>query len=355
MGLFDRRNQESQQATGAVLTQSLGVAYEIWGQRGWPNVDVVGESFHAREIRALLSNGGVADEGELRVPVELLHNPHNTHDRNAVEVHASTGLLGHLSRDDAARYAPVLGSLQQQGYVASTTARVWGREQQDRDTGKKDFFGSVRVDLPEPHMLFPRNQPPSASHQVLPSGSAIRVAEPEGHGQNAVAPYLTPEGECWVYATVHEIVEEGPRSTKHIAEIRIDGTVAGRLTPKMSSDMLPAAQFLAAHGLSTCVRAVVKGNQLKTELVLYTSRAHELPPEWFDALPVPPGPAAAAPSTETPPEPTGGVDTTIVAETVDAPPPPPPPPPPAGWYSDPSNAARLRLWDGSTWTDQTQP
>lgn len=29
--------------------------------------------------------------------------------------------------------------------------------------------------------------------------------------------------------------------------------------------------------------------------------------------------------------------------------------PPAGWYGDPQDAAALRYWDGSQWTDQTRP
>src|SRR5579862_7114740 len=28
---------------------------------------------------------------------------------------------------------------------------------------------------------------------------------------------------------------------------------------------------------------------------------------------------------------------------------------PAGWYSDPDDSTRLRWWDGSRWTDHTQP
>jgi hypothetical protein len=28
--------------------------------------------------------------------------------------------------------------------------------------------------------------------------------------------------------------------------------------------------------------------------------------------------------------------------------------PPAGWYADPSGQARLRYWDGETWSEQTQ-
>lgn len=38
--------------------------------------------------------------------------------------------------------------------------------------------------------------------------------------------------------------------------------------------------------------------------------------------------------------------------------PPPPPPtsgPPAGWYNDPQGGPDQRWWDGSSWTEHTQP
>ena len=68
--------------------------FELWGQRGWYNVDVVGESYHAREIRTLFPKGHDDRSVQLTVPVGLVHNPHNIHDSNAVEIQASTGSLG---------------------------------------------------------------------------------------------------------------------------------------------------------------------------------------------------------------------------------------------------------------------
>lgn len=258
--------------------------FELWGQRGWHNVEVVGESYRSREIRALLPNRYSDQNTEMTVPVNLIHNPGNPHDRNAVEVQATTGLIGYLGREDAARYAPALAALQQNGWTASTTARVWGYDRENWDTGKKKFVGSVRVDLAEPHMIVPANTPPEGAHQMLPVGSAIQVTGEEKH-MPAIAPYLNSYGECWVHATLHEIIEQGPRSSKTLAEVRIDGKPVGRLTPKLSGDMLPAVRYLGERGQTTGVRAIVKGNQLKAEVVLYTLRAYELPADWFTALP----------------------------------------------------------------------
>jgi hypothetical protein len=260
--------------------------FEVWGQRGSYNVDVVGESFHQRQIRGLLPKRLGADSVEVLVPVGLVHNPRNRHDSNAVEVQAATGLVGHLSHEDAARYAPVLAGFRRDGLTAMTTARVWGRDRKHQGTGRKELFASVRLDLREPHMLIPANKPPAGLYQILPLGSAIRVTGEEGH-MAAISPYLNVAGECWVHATVHETTDAAARSSKALAEVRIDGNTVGRLTPKLSGDMLPAVQFLAGRGEITCVHAIVKGNSLKAEVVLYALRAHELPAGWFTGLGTP--------------------------------------------------------------------
>lgn len=75
------------------------------------------------------------------------------------------------------------------------------------------------------------------------------------------------------YATLHQIVEEGSRSSETLGEVHIDRNPVGRLTPKMSSDLWPAVSYLLAElGQTTCVRAIMKGNRLKAEVVLYASR-----------------------------------------------------------------------------------
>lgn len=347
MGLFGGKNR------GLLETQTG--QFEIWGQRGWCNVEVVGESYHVRAIRALLPRGDLTDGTEMIVPVGLVHTPNNPHDRNAVEVRAATGLVGFLGREDAVRYAPVLAGLQQSGRTASTSARVWGSDREDWDSGKKEFAASIRVDLPEPHMLIPANGPPAEAHQILPVGSAIQVTGEENH-MPAILPYLNSDSECWVHATLHQIVEEGTRSSKTLAEVRIDGNTVGRLTPKMSSDLLPAVSYLEELGQTTGVRAIVKGNRLKAEVVLYALRAHELSADWFNASIVAQGVPNANEGMLTPGDSiSSGELAQPQAPLSRATQPPPPPLPPADWYADPHHVARLRYWDGARWTEHTAP
>ena len=142
------------------------------------------------------------------------------------------------------------------------------------------FMGSVRIALPEPHMLFPVNLPPQAPYVLLPAGSAIQVTGEENFRAN-LAPWLNAHGEAWVHATLNPVVETTARTAKTVAEVSIDGRPVGRLTPKMSQDMLPVVEYLGERGVLTCVPAIVKGNPLKSDVVLYTARAGELGVEWF--------------------------------------------------------------------------
>lgn len=334
MGLFNTRRA------------TAGPLFDVWGQRGWANVDVVGESNYSRELQALLPkrlpDGGV----EVVVPVTVVHDPGNKYDANAVEVRASTGVIGFLACEDAKLYAPGLAAIQTEGLAAATTARVWGSNRDDWESGGQRFFGSVRIDLPQPHMLRPANPAPATPHQVLPVGSAIQVTGEENY-RGTTAKYLTPEGECWVHATVHEATDESGRTPKPYVEVRIDDQPVGRLTPKMSSDLAPAIQFLRDRGQACAVRAIVKGNQLKAEVVLYSKRSHELDQAWFASLPGANGPAGPLDDDSEP-----GVVAPAVMDDA-APASPPPPLPPADWYPDPQGRARLRYWDGRAWTEHT--
>jgi collagen type III alpha len=332
-----------------------GVRFDVWGQRGWHNVDVVGESHYTRDIRALFPAQFGSTGRELTVPVSVTHDARNRHDPNAVQVCASTGLLGYLSRADASRYAPVLSALQAQGMTPMTTAKVWGSYGYYDDGGKNDFVGSVSVDLPEPHMMVPANLPPAGAHSVLPVGSAIQVTGEEKF-MPAIVPFLNPRGECWVYATLHELVDQTSRTAKVVAETRIDGQPVGRLSPKMSGDMLPVVTYLQERGALAAVRAIVKGNPLKAEVVLQTMRSSELPADWFDHS-VSPG--AAGPNGADGPSMTGGAGATVPGPAAPANGTligvPPPSLPPADWYPDPHGLARLRYWDGDAWTEHTAP
>ena len=88
-------------------------------------------------------------------------------------------------------------------------------------------------------MLTPANAPPGGPHEVIPVGSQIHVTGEENH-MAAISPYLNANGECWVHATLHEVVEQSARTSKRLAEVRIDGEPVGRLTPMLAPSVSSA-------------------------------------------------------------------------------------------------------------------
>jgi collagen type III alpha len=324
----------------------VSIPLDLWGQKGWAGAEVAGESHYADAIRALFGKDFKATGSEIVVTAQLIPEPRNSHDRNAVGVWSGGRQLGYLPREEAARYAPVLSALTAEGWLPQVSARVWGAEWSDYDDRRAAFRGSVRLDLAEPNLLVPANMPPGGEYRMLPVGNAIQVAGEEKY-LAVLVPLLRPEGECWAHVTLHEMVEQLARSSRTIVEVRIDEARVGQLTPKMSGELLPAIRHLAEQGITTGARAIVKGNRIKTEVVLYVARAHELPESWLvnlasrrsagaprDSAEAVPAAVSAEPTAHrpVPPRPTG------IRFVV--PPGWPPPPtgwvPPAGWRPDSS-------------------
>lgn len=309
----------------------MAIPFDLWGQRGYPSAEVVGESHYASAIRALFGNDFKPDGSEILTTAVLTPEPTNRYDRNAVGVWIGSSQVGYLPREEAVRYAAVLGQLASQGWSPQVSARVWGADWDDYDGRGGNFRGSVRLDLAEPHLLVPANLPPSATHRLLPHGSAIQVSGEEKH-LDALTPFLRPEGECWAYATLHDVVEQTPRTQRSLVEVRLDDARVGQLTPKMSGDLLPAIHHMAEQGITTAARVMVKGNRIKAEVVLYALRAHELPESWLDV----PGAGTAAPARREhapiPPPPTGF----RFAVPPEWPQPPEGWTPPPGWRPDPT-------------------
>lgn len=87
------------------------------GSRSGFNVGIVGESFYQPELRWVTEQATNADrgrDGRVFFDAYLMADPSNPHspNRDAVRVESSRGrVIGHLSKTDAAQYAPVFAAL----------------------------------------------------------------------------------------------------------------------------------------------------------------------------------------------------------------------------------------------------
>ncbi|GIF04060.1 hypothetical protein [Actinoplanes siamensis] len=246
--------------------------FQLWGQAGWASAEVVGETHYAKSIRALFGTDFNPQGTDITVPVQLIPDRSNRHDRNAVGVWSDNALLGHLPRPEAARYVGVLTALTKRNLIPEVNAQIHGREWGEYDGRPPAFVGTIRLDLAEPHMLVPANEPPLHEHRLLPTGSALQVNGQEQH-LDALAPFQRPEGECWAYVTLHEMAD-------HLVEVRLGDARVGDLSPKMSFELTPVLRYQAERGLVVAARAVVKSNAIKTEVLLYVARVQDLPEAW---------------------------------------------------------------------------
>ncbi|HEY0698907.1 MAG TPA: HIRAN domain-containing protein, partial [Micromonospora sp.] len=195
--------------------------FDLWGQRGWCAQEVVGESDFAAEIRSLFGPGFDPEGSEITVQAQLIPDPTNRFDPDAVKVLCSGQQVGYLPREHAGEYAPVLAALLEQGWTPQVQAEVWAQERQDpADPGRRTFVGAVRLDLREPHMIVPVNRPPAERHAVLPTGRMVPVTGDERQLAH-LGSLMGEHPESWVYVTLHE---QGPtRSPRPLVEVRLDG------------------------------------------------------------------------------------------------------------------------------------
>lgn len=248
----------------------------------------MGESFYVDALRSLFPRKLPGGGQELFSRAALVPDPTNPHDRNAVKVIVDGWHVGHLSRGDAAAYQPVLLALVQRGFLPVTAARVWGSEydnyvgtdRRGRDVVKREFRGSVSLSLDEWHLCVPVNEPPLTPHAMLPYGAALQVHKEENH-QDVLRRYAVRQGECWVYGTLHPVVEQTARTSRELVEVRVDGHRVGELTPAMSAEFLPIIARLLEQGRETAARLMVKGNEVRTDAVLHAKKSNQLDDAWL--------------------------------------------------------------------------
>jgi hypothetical protein len=119
--------------------------WDLPGQNGRFHQEVVGESFYAAGFAQVLKGVRIDSKGvELFEKASLVPDPRNKYDRLAVAVVVASQTLGHLPREDAARYQPILFAATSAGRDPQVGARIYARRDADVRGG---MLYSVRIDL----------------------------------------------------------------------------------------------------------------------------------------------------------------------------------------------------------------
>jgi hypothetical protein len=106
--------------------------------------DIVGESYYQQELAEMC--GGKCEGGhEKEVWALLVMQDDNPHDSHAVTVEMDTGIVGHLSRDDASRFRVAMQNMGMADCALKVPAKIVGGWIQAN--GDEGHFG-VKLDLP---------------------------------------------------------------------------------------------------------------------------------------------------------------------------------------------------------------
>jgi len=119
-------------------------AFELRGTSG--RIHAVGES-HYRDALVQATGGRRPDGVSALLTVQLVHEPANPYDPNALSVRISEVVIGYLPREEAIAYRPVFDRLSALGLKAYCEAFVgWGWDRGPSDRG--DFSIIVHLDPP---------------------------------------------------------------------------------------------------------------------------------------------------------------------------------------------------------------
>jgi collagen type III alpha len=261
--------------------------YYLPGKDSWHNYDVVGETYREAQIASALGRRPKLDEEMEEIfEAQLVPEPDNPHDANAISVRVRGEVVGYLDRDAALAYRPVIHRIAASGMTATTTARIWAVVRESwEDNQQARFFANVRIYLPEPHQILPLNNHAQAHVAVLPWGGALQVTGEDDHF-GYLFNYLPKNGEGLVILTMHELIRTLKNGAeKHLVEVRLDGERVGQLTPATSNHYLPAIAHAADMGKEVGIWARIKGSGLAAELVIQGARATELSDEWLNSMP----------------------------------------------------------------------
>jgi collagen type III alpha len=251
----------------------------------YPNIDVVGESSYESQIRAQFGRLARDQDQEIFTEAALIPEPDNPYDSNAVSVRIGQLVVGYLSRDDARAYASVLHRVAASGVQAIVPVRIWGVERSDYDGRGSRFYSSVRVALPEPHLVLPLNSPPALPYSILPWGSGLQVTGEDKHF-DVLRSYAGRAERSLLLVTLTRSTEQKARGgDREFIEVAVDGQRVGEMSTVSSKHFFALVDHHAAKGLVTAAWGQIKGSALAAEVVLQAAKASEVDDDYLHGSP----------------------------------------------------------------------
>lgn len=257
--------------------------------KDWYHLDVVGENYREKAIADAIGGMPPRDnEVEWYGIAELVPEPDNPFDRDAISVRVNSAVVGYLDADSARDYKPVIHALAGSGVVPAANVRIWAVTRYSQQRSRDELKSAVRLNLRDPDSILPANKAPSMPHALIPRGRAIQITGESDH-LSAIAPHIGYGDSAKLVATLHRMEVPKARTTTTVVEVRLDGERVGQLTPGTSASLFPLLEEAETRGRTAAAWASVKGSRFAAEVTLHVERAENVPDEWpspDDAVPI---------------------------------------------------------------------
>lgn len=200
---------------------------------------VVGESHYQPALRAATGGRKAGSwDDHIVVKAQLIPEPKNKYDRNAVAVRVGGRTVGYLPAEVAVDYQPVLLGLLRRGLIGTCEGAIVGG-------GSKSYGIWLKVAEPDVISFFLE-----APDHVQPVAGSSQVTVTGEESYQDILRSLNGPGESVRYlATLHPgVVAKGKYAGSATAEIRIENRPVGSLTGPMGARFQPLMDTAAESG-----------------------------------------------------------------------------------------------------------
>ncbi|MDO5619799.1 hypothetical protein [Kocuria sp.] len=246
------------------------------------SLEIVTENFYDAEILRVFGALSYGSVETYAGTAELVPEPDNPVDPQTIAVRVGADQVGHLTKEDAARYWPAVTRV-----VASDltpTAPVIIKASLVDADGVAEVDATARIQLSPPDLLFPVNAAPQRS-TVLPQGSSIKVLDEQDHAAYLHA-ILPASGEARLFLTL-EVNQVRTAHGDHveIVEVLHERQVVGRFSTQLSEQFIPVIRHAFEHDLLTAAWGTIRGSAYEVSLTVQAARPEAIDPEWYALLP----------------------------------------------------------------------
>lgn len=246
-------------------------------------LDIVGENWHEEAIQNAVGDDLKLDQQvTVERVVELVPEPDNPYDSNAISVRYENQVLGYIAAEQAPDFLPLVTTVIKARRVPTVAADIWAVKRNTRNGIR--IYSNVRINL-SPELEVPENNAPSRPYSIIPRGRTVQVIGEEKHF-DVLSEYISKEP-LNVLVTLEIETVTTSRTEKEIIGIYLDDRPVGTLSPATSISLIPTIRYLnEQQGVVAVAWAKVIGSRLAAEIKLDITRAESIDDEFLDGDPV---------------------------------------------------------------------